>query len=241
MSYKREIEITFDVSSLQQDGQQQQSDPALPAIELRYIADKRERSPLPSTPEKEFFLQRIREHVRSLPRATTRASRLLGVVSAAWEKAKVVAEQLRLLNLSFPTTIIDDSLKAVLEDGSPSSSSIRVRSSVLMVPMQTRVEVVLTLQCTTTTGEEAGGGDIEVTVAPAARVVYGEQFNEAKLTEFLATRVGGSVLADGSSSKASWSEAVLELQRRCLAKKGLKGQGLAVPTAGGQKKGVEVA
>ncbi|KAK0630127.1 hypothetical protein B0T17DRAFT_527566 [Bombardia bombarda] len=216
MSYKREAELVFDPASFQQQSKQQspQQQQDSRSIDLWYIAANRERNPLPSTPEKEFFLQCIRNHVRALNRSTTRVSRLLGIVSAAWEKANAVATHVRLLNLTFPTTV-----------NKTSDTSITVSSSLLLVPLQTRIEVMLRLQSV------AGDGDgVEVAVTPDARVVYGEPFNVGKMVEFLANRLGGrvagSVKNGGDDGKLmSWNDAVLELHKRLLAKGAKVGQG----------------
>jgi kinetochore protein Spc7/SPC105 len=102
----------------------------------------------------------------------------------------------------------------------PSDGLVSVTSSVLLVPLQTRVEVVLRLGVEK--GNEEGG--VEVMVVPEARVVYGEGFNVGKMTEFLVGRVGGAVGGTGEGGKGGeggkvgWDEAVLELYKRLLAK-----------------------
>lgn len=206
MSYKREIELVFDIGAFQQSQpakrrkSQQNS-----RIDLWYIAANRERNPLPSTTEKEFFLQCIRDHVRGLPQSTTKVSHLLRVVSAAWDKANTVANQVRFLNLTFPTTVTKTS-----------DTSICVKASLLLVPLKTRVEVQVHLQSV------MGGDGVEVSATPEARVVYGEQFNVAKMTEFLSGKLGGQIIG-GAESQAqekmsAWSDAMLELHRKLLAK-----------------------
>ncbi len=183
MRYKREIELAFDL--------QQRQNKQPPQISLRYIA-----TPSPPPPEKEFFLRHIRTHL--LPSLSTTASprRLLTTVAGAWDKAAAVTEQIRRLNLSFPTTV------AAKEGG----EGVGVTASVLLVPLQTRVEVVLSLAV-----EEE-----EVVVTPEARVVYGEGFNAGKMGEFLRGRVGGVV--SGGGGAAGWDEAVLELYGMLAAK-----------------------
>ncbi|KAK0753920.1 hypothetical protein B0T18DRAFT_291115, partial [Schizothecium vesticola] len=122
------------------------------------------------------------------------------VVGAAWDKANAVADRVRFVNLTFPTTV------ARLSD-----TSIRVKSSLMLVPLKTRVEVGLVLE---------GGEGGEVTVAPEARVVYGEQFNAKKMVDFLEGKVGGRVVAGkkGKGGEAVWSEALVELHGKLLAR-----------------------
>ncbi|AEO65909.1 uncharacterized protein THITE_2113515 [Thermothielavioides terrestris NRRL 8126] len=138
------------------------------------------------------------------------------MVSAAWDQAGAVAEQVRRLNLSFPTAVA-----ATPDDG------VRVTASVLLVPLQTRLEVVLGLAAAADGGEgnrngnENGSGDgmLDVIVTPEVRVVYGEQFNAGKMTELLAGRIGGPVGGGKDGGKmVGWDEAVLELYKKLLAK-----------------------
>ncbi|KAL2182474.1 hypothetical protein L209DRAFT_696190 [Thermothelomyces heterothallicus CBS 203.75] len=129
---------------------------------------------------------------------------MLGIVSSAWDKAGAVTEHIRRLNLSFPTSV------------AAAGESVRVTASVLLVPLQTRVEAVLRLEAAEGPGDSGDGdGGVEVVVAPEVRVVYGEQFNAGKMTEFLAERIGSRL---GRGVGAGWDEAVLELHERLLAK-----------------------
>ncbi|KAK5658724.1 hypothetical protein OQA88_1533 [Cercophora sp. LCS_1] len=200
MSYRREIELVFDIAAFQQKSSRKSQPNS--RTDVWYIAATRERNPLPSTPEKEFFLQCIRDHVRSLPQSTTPVSHMLGLVSAAWDKANTVAEQTRFLNLTFPTSV-----------ARTSDTSITVKSSLLLAPLRSCVEVSLSLQCTP-------GDTMEVTVSPAATVVYGEQFNVSKMTAFLSSKLGQQVVSStGEQSKmTAWGDAILELHRKLLAR-----------------------
>ncbi len=188
MRYKREAELVFDLSPPPPQRQQKQH-PTQPT--LRYIADA------PCPPEKQFFLDHIRAHLLSIPELAQSPRRLLAAVAGAWDQACAVSEQIRRLNLSFPTTTTTTTAPTAAGGG------VSVVASVLLVPLQTRVEVVL--------GLEASGAD--VVVAPGARVVYGEGFNPGKMREFLAGRVGGAAVG-----RMGWDEAVLGLHGMLLAK-----------------------
>ncbi|KAK3310438.1 uncharacterized protein B0T15DRAFT_564435 [Chaetomium strumarium] len=204
MRYKREIELVFDVRSLQQ-AQRQQHQQRNTSIDVRYVAE----TPCHCSPEKEFFLRHIREHIRSHAKSATRPSRLLRMVSSAWDKAEAVTEHIRRLNLSFPSSVAFAS-----DDG----NSVLVTASVLLVPLQTRLEVILNLSAKNGGGDDDDDDDgLEVVVTPEAKVVYGEQFNTVKTRELLAGRIGGVVGKDGEK-KMAWDEAVLELYGRLLAK-----------------------
>lgn len=214
MRYKREIELVFDIAALQQQPQQRQQGQS--KIDLRYIAE----TPSQPPPEKEFLLHHIREHLRTTVAKSSspiRANRVVAAVSSAWNQADAVAEHVRRLNLSFPTSAAR----------TPDGNAV-VTSSLLLVPLRTRVEVIIRL------GVKSCGGDgeqLEVVVSPEARVMYGEQFNAGQMREFLVGRIGGGVVVDGGDGGAGkgkkgaeggggvdWDEAVQELYRRLLAK-----------------------
>ncbi|EAQ92612.1 hypothetical protein CHGG_00847 [Chaetomium globosum CBS 148.51] len=213
MRYKREIELVFDLATLQQPPKKQQQSNT--PIHLHYIADSPRQCPF----EKEFVLRHLRAHLQTSPPTSPR--HLLSTVSAAWTQAAAVTEHIRRLNLSFPTTTAAVALADGEGEGEPSASAVAVTASVLVAPLQTRVEVVLTLKARSRDG---GGGGLEVVAVPEVRVVYGEPFNVGKMTEFLAGRIGrvGGAGGDGDGGKEGgemgWDEAVLELYQKLLAK-----------------------
>ncbi|KAL2158480.1 hypothetical protein VTH06DRAFT_4246 [Thermothelomyces fergusii] len=202
MRYRREVELVLDLAPLQQQQQK-----AASPVQLRYVAE----TPEPCPPEKEFFLGRMRERLLRAQREGRPPRAMLDIVSSAWDRAGAAAEHVRRLGLSFPTSV------AVVRagQGQGEGESLRVTASVLLAPLQTRVEAVLRLKVAE--GPNSGDGDgvgVEVVVAPEARVVYGEPFNAGKMTEFLAGRLGGRLGRE--VGPAGWDEAVLELRERLL-------------------------
>jgi kinetochore protein Spc7/SPC105 len=190
MTYKREIELVFDIASFQ---------PHQPnsRIDLWYIADSRDIDPIPKTAEKEFFLQCIRDHVRAFPQSRTKVSQILDTVQKGWDKANLASAQIHRINVAFPTTV-----------SKTSDSSVAVTVSLLLVPLQSRVEVILHLN---SCGAQDGVG---VSITPGAKVVYGEHFNVAKVGDFLATRIGQKIGSAGSE----WSDVMVELQGKLIAR-----------------------
>ena len=199
MAYRREIELVFDVAAFRpgRHGNAQ--------IDLWYIGHTRTRDPQPCTPETEFFLQCIRDHVRGLKQAETHPGNLLKVVRASWVTAKQAANQIRHLNLTFPT-----------KTTKTSDTSIAVTASILLVPLRTKVEVTLHLRslgsgavaasssaAAAATNKPARG--LRIAVSSEARVVYGEPFNAAKMGEFLAARIGKRVPTGTASAAAAVS------------------------------------
>ncbi|KAK6214953.1 chromosome segregation protein (Spc7 kinetochore protein) [Colletotrichum tabaci] len=193
MTYRREIELVFDMASFQHEQKNSR-------IDLWYIATNRETNPAPSTPEKEFFLQCIRDHIRGLPQSRTKIADLLHWVRAAWDKANCTSNHIRQLNITFPTAV-----------ARTSDSSIAVKSSLLLPPIATKVEVALEIR-----GSSRTDG-VEFALHPEAKVIYGEHFNTGKMGEFLATHLGGDAfsLVEGAPS---WSAVVVDLHERLLAR-----------------------
>ena len=190
MTYRREIELVLDITSFQP---KQPNSP----IDLWYIADSRAINPLPRTAEKEFLLQCIREHIRAMPQSRTKLSHLLSVVKAAWDKSNWISREVRRINVMFPTKV-----------NKTSDSGIAVTSSLLLAPLETRVEVIFNLK------GSSGPEGVNVDVSTDAKVIYGEQFNVGKVGEFLGTRIGKSVGAEGEP----WSDVVVELYEKLIAR-----------------------
>ena len=200
MTYRGEIELVFDASSfLANNSNARQSSNS--RIDLWYIAANRELSPLPLAPEKEFFLQSIRDHIRGLPEAQTQVKDLLNAVSRAWNKANAASDDIRLLRISCPTEITKTS-----------DNSILVKSVLMIVPLATKVEIAFHLT------SHSGENGIDVDISPNATVLYGERFNEPKMKEFLLNRCGDNVEEKGQTSKVSWGAAVAELAEKLLAR-----------------------
>ncbi|EGX92733.1 chromosome segregation protein [Cordyceps militaris CM01] len=190
MAYKREIEIVFDVTSFQQGGTNSQ-------IDLWYIADCREKDPVPRSAEKDFFLQCIRDYIRALQQSTTTISELLHVVQQSWNSATKVSSQIRRVNSTFPTQV-----------RKTSDSSIEVVTSLLVVPLRTRVQVTLAFE-----NQNATKG-LDMNIVSSVAVVYGEHFNVNKIGEFLASRIGQHM----GEMEENWSDIFVELHRRLVAR-----------------------
>jgi len=201
MTYRKEIELVFDASSFLSSNSSTTKKPANSRIDLWYIGASRELNPLPLTPEKEFFLGSIRDHIRGLPQAQTPVKDLLNAVNVSWNKANAVVDDIRLLNVS-----------CCSEVSKTSDDSILIKSALLIGPLTTKVEISFHL--TSRSGETG----IEVEISPSATVVYGERFNEPKMGEFLLNRCGDAVEEKGQRTKANWGNAVAELGEKLLAR-----------------------
>lgn len=204
MTYRKEIELVFDASSFLSErlhSTESEKKPVNSRIDLWYIGASREINPIPATPEKNFFLQCIRDHVRGLCQADTSIKDLLNAVGASWNKSRTVVDDIRLLNVSCPTELLKTS-----------DNSITIRSMLLIAPLASKVEIEFSLT------SESGEKGIEVKVEPSGRVVYGERFNEGKIGQFLLTRCGGVVEQREERKMMSWGSAVAELGDKLLAR-----------------------
>ena len=194
LSYRHEIELVFDTAMFR-PGQQNSR------IDLWYVAANRERKPVPLTPEREFCLQCIRDHLRCLPQSKTKVSSMLGLVSRAWDRTNALANQIYQLNLAFPTSA-----------ARTSDSSILITSTLLLASLQTKVGVSLSVQ------NSVGIDGLEFIVSAQAAIIYGEQFNAAKMAEFLSNRIGQHVYCPSEKDGETWVNVVADLHARLLAR-----------------------
>ncbi|KAH8588704.1 hypothetical protein B0O99DRAFT_664913 [Bisporella sp. PMI_857] len=201
MTYRKEIELVFDAASFHSAASKPKQQLPSSRIDLWFIAANRELNPLPMTPDRDFLLQNIRDHIRGLAQAQTPIKDLLRAVSVAWDKASAVHDDIRLLNVSCLTDV-----------SKTSDNSIMIRSNLLIAPLSTKVEVVFDLTC------QSGEDGIDIEISPRATVVYGERFNEPKMREFLLNRCGDNVEEKTQRSKVSWGAAVAELGEKLLAR-----------------------
>lgn len=190
MAYKREIELVLDFASFKPGAHNSQ-------IDLWYIADSREKNPIPKSVERDFFLQSIRDLVRSLPADQAHARIILKIVQGAWDEAMAVAAQISKMSTTFQTAVTKTS-----------DSSIDIKSTLLLVPLQSRVDIILSLE------SQEGKAGVEVTIESRGTVVYGEHFNTRKIGEFLQARLGSSV----AGAKEDWCSILVELHEKLIAR-----------------------
>ena len=218
MTYKRTLQLFFTPKAFLPKGPETNTGAGENApISLTYIADARENRPQPLTTEKRFFLQIIRAHLQCLQQSSTKVKDLLHFVSESWQSACNVADEARILGVSYIT-----------EATITSDEAMAIRSVILLTPMRTKVEVGFDIRVRT--GSGAGRGEdsvvdtLTVGVQATARVVYGENLKEKKMGEFLESKIKGSAsitnttVEGGQSGRGAWAEAVRELEERCLAR-----------------------
>ena len=199
MTYNRTLQLFFTPSSFEKNGSPAKSENS--PISLTYIADAHEYRPQPLTTEKRFFLQIMRAQLQCLQQSQTKVKDLLDFVSSSWEIASTVAEQARVMGVSYITepTITSDEVMAV-------------RSFILLIDMRTKVEVVFEVRVRSGDGIASLG----VGVKSSAKVCYGEGLKEKKMGEFLESKISGK--GKGAKERAVWAKAVGELEERLVAR-----------------------
>ena len=192
MTYKQQLQLFFHPSAFNTGASSQSNAP----ISLTYIGS----STQPGTTLR-FFLQLLRASLQALPQSTTRVASLLSLVSNGWDTALSVAESERRLHLHCPTQarIISDERMAIC-------------SSILLPAVRTKVRV--TFEIGASVAEDGDEMELGVSVEPGVEVVYGELYDEKKMTEFVGNEMGSDF--DG------WEGAVAALRERLIAR-GAKG------------------
>jgi kinetochore protein Spc7/SPC105 len=200
LAFRGDLELVFDASSFKADGKEKSPQTQNSRLDLWYIAANRERNPLPETLEKKFFVDSIRDSIRALVQSETLIKELLGRVSAGWETSLKIVHQIEALNRVCPTEVTKTS-----------DSSIMVRAMLLLIPLNSKVDLQFNISTS-----NAGDG-LEIAIDPVVNVVYGEKFNEKNMTQFMITRVGTTV-NEKATEKIAWTDAVKELEQRLLAR-----------------------
>lgn len=193
MAYKSELQLFFHPQSFKQpthDGEQ----PNAP-IRLTYIADTNKK---PLTTTLRFFLQLLRATLHGIPQCTTKISNLLAFVSNGWATAAHAAESERRLNL-----------EALTESRIVSDERLAIASNLLLSKVRSKVRA--TFELAVHVDEQL---KVQCNVKPRVEVVYGEQYNEKNMTEFLRTLVAGGV--------EDWDHALRQMRQKLIAR-GAKG------------------
>jgi kinetochore protein Spc7/SPC105 len=176
-------------------------------ISLTYVGDQDHISnsrPRPLTTTKRFFLQLLRAHLHSITQSQTSISTLLKTITSVWNIALSVAEAVRLLE----QVCLTDEM--ILSD-----ERIAIDAFIILADLKTKVRARFVVEANMACDNLVTATRVE------ARVVYGERYDENKMSEFLSQFTGSSI---GSVEEMSrWAEGVEDLKGRLL-KRGKKGE-----------------
>ncbi len=192
MTYKHQLQLFFHPAAFLVPTQPARNRPNAP-ISLSYMAQDRKEQPKELGTTLRFFLQFLRASLQGLPQCSTRVSDLLNLVSVGWDTALSVAEAERRLNIE---TLI---FSRIVSD-----ECLTIEAIILLPAVRSKVLVTFELQAAV--GE---GVVMTVTTVANVKVVYGEQYNDGKMTKFLNERIAG--VAEG------WAGSVRELKRKLVA------------------------
>lgn len=199
ITYNRTLQLFFTPSSFKSNELPAQSENE--PISLTYIADDHKYHPQPLTTEKRFFLQIMRAQLQCLQQSQYKVKDLLAFIGSSWEMALTIAEQARVLGVSY-----------IMEPTITSDEVIAIRSFIFLNAMKTKVEVVFEVKVRSGDGIASFG----VGVKPSAKVCYGEGLKEKKMGEFLESKIAGK--GKGVKEKGVWAKAVGELEERLVAR-----------------------
>lgn len=191
MTYKSQLKLFFHPSAFNTGASSQVNAP----ISLTYTSNNNPGTTL------RFFLQLLRASLQALPQSTTRVSTLLNLVSNGWDTAISISESERRLNLQTPTS------SRIISD-----ERLAIDSTILLPAVRTKVRV--RFEIAVAVSEDGDEMELGVSVEPGVEVVYGELYDEKKMTEFVGKEVGVGV--------EGWEGAVAALRERLVAR-GAKG------------------
>lgn len=207
VSYKRTLQLFFSPASFIQSAADSSHSTTLEnsPISLIYVADIHEYRPQPLSTEKRFFLQIIRAQLQCLPQNRTKIKDLLNFVSSSWDRASSIAEEARMLGISYITesTILSD-------------ERMKISSILLLRDMRTKVEVAFEV----TVKPDDKSLVPHVMIRPSASVIYGEEMKEKKMVEFLEQGIRGKGLGRtaGDSRSGIWARTVRALEEKLIAR-----------------------
>ncbi|KAK8165134.1 Spc7 kinetochore protein-domain-containing protein [Phyllosticta citrichinensis] len=194
MAYRNDLQLFFYPGSFAPHAR---ADAPNSTISLSYVGENKSNNSSPLTTTKRFFLQILRANLHCLPQSTTSITQMLTHIRNGWDVALAVAENVRRLNLCHIT-----------EESILSDERMATTAHMLLPMLQTKVK------CTFEISVTAEGDELKTSVATSTKVVYGEQYKEGKMGEFLSSFVGGEIQV----GDANWSEAVNDLKARLIAK-----------------------
>jgi kinetochore protein Spc7/SPC105 len=192
MTYKSQLKLFFHPLAFQTGGQSRQNS----SISLTYTGSQNLGTTL------RFFLQLLRASLHALPQFSTRVADLLSLVAKGWDTATLIADAEKRLNMEVMT-----------ESRIVSDERLAISSTLLLPKVRTKVRVSFDIAAAVT--EDGEGLELSTTVEPSVKVVYGEQYHEKNMTDFVAKEIVGGF--------EGWEDVVRELRERLIAR-GAKGE-----------------
>lgn len=198
MIYKADIQLFFIPKAFNKSSSNNEGHTPNAPISLTYIAnDKR---PLSTTLR--FFLQILRASLQGVPQASTKIKTLLELISSGWDTALQISETERRLSIETLTT------SRITGD-----ECLDITAEVLLPKVRTKVRASFELEARVEDVDRDGTLRLSVVISPRVLVVYGEQYNEQNMTQYLKQSI---------DVYEKWDEGV-RLMREKLVARGSKG------------------
>lgn len=214
LSYRGEIELFFHPLAFA-DARSPTSSPAKgplsnQPITLSYTApDKRNGSAKEPSTSQRFFIQLIRAQLLALPQPKTSIATLLKLVSKSWDACAALVDGIAQLEATGMTDV------AILGD-----EVVGVKTAVVLPDVASKVMIRFAVSVAVDVAEDGDHADVSTQVQSNVKVVYGERYDEAKMSEFMKGLVGEELL--DRERMGVWADAVADLRAR-LIKRGRKG------------------
>ncbi|CAK1354502.1 unnamed protein product [Cercospora beticola] len=202
MAYKSDIELFFHPAAFNHGSGDAESRTPNAPISLTYIADRSLQKKKPLTTTLRFFLQLLRASLQALPQATTKIKTLLDLLSSGWDIALQIQESERQLSIETLTS------SSIVGD-----ERLDINAEILLPKVRSKVRTSFELEAKVEEIDGDGTLGLTVDVAPKVVVVYGEQYNEHNMTQYLKQSIDGY---------EKWDEG-LRLMREKLIVRGAKG------------------
>ncbi|PPJ56123.1 hypothetical protein CBER1_02067 [Cercospora berteroae] len=202
MAYKSDIELFFHPAAFNHGSEDVESRTPNAPISLTYIADRSSQKKKPLTTTLRFFLQLLRASLQALPQATTKIKTLLDLLSSGWDIALQIQESERQLSIETLTS------SSIVGD-----ERLDINAEILLPKVRSKVRTCFELEAKVEEIDGDGALGLTVDVAPKVMVVYGEQYNEHNMTQYLKQSIDGY---------EKWDEG-LRLMREKLTVRGAKG------------------
>ena len=211
MTYKRQLLLALRVSSYNSPPEPR----SFFSAEVSLCDSMRTAKPQPERQEPSdyiyvFFIDLVNEHLRAERQSLHNLADMFALISNLWSKAVTLAEEVRSLHLFYPSSVAMN----------PEKTGFLLQLPVLLSSLRTKLALTFEIACSALNSQQGA----VVSVLPHAVIVYGNQFDERKIKDFLARRICQNVSAGTRESKTRrrWVEAVKALSDS-LASQGQRG------------------
>jgi kinetochore protein Spc7/SPC105 len=192
--YKQRVELVFDINCFVSNAGQTAPIQRDGPLTVRLAFEPIQAEAL----EYGFFNSILQRYLLSFDQSATQVRHLLQTVSQFWDKVEILLEERRLLHTKcFTTPIVED-------------DKLQFQSILFLRELKTKAHAIIEISVT---------NDAVIEIQPQMKLVYGEKFNEGKMTQFLQTRISPTLEVYEKKDCGSWRNAVAELANKLILQK----------------------